>query len=46
MLSQVSGNGASEKKSKAFSRENNVTTREYQRTLVLHYGSLLQNMRK
>ena len=33
MLSQVSGNGASEKKSKAFSRENNVTTREYQREI-------------
>ena len=33
MLSQVSGNGASEKKWKAFSRENNVTTREYQREI-------------
>ena len=34
MLSQAnSGNGASEKKSKAFSRENNVTTREYQREI-------------
>ena len=34
MLSQAnSGNGASEKKSKAFSRENNVITREYQREI-------------
>ena len=33
MLSQVGGNGASEKKSKAFSRENNVITREYQREI-------------
>ena len=34
MLSQAnSGNGASQKKSKAFSRENNVTTREYQREI-------------
>ena len=33
MLSQVGENGASEKKSKAFSRENNVITREYQREI-------------